>query len=65
MTERDLTPETEEMNTGTTTINGIRFTDTMSSGFVRGPLHRYFINGKLVSKAVWLAAKEDARKVKK
>lgn len=49
------------MNSGTTKINGIRFTDTMSSGAVRYT-HRYFIDGKLVSKAVWLAAKADARK---
>ncbi len=47
------------MNSGTSTINGIRFTDTMSSGHIRYT-HRYFINGKLVSKADWHAAKAAA-----
>ena len=52
------------MNSGTFTINGIRFTDTMNCGPVRYT-HRYFIDGKLVSKAVWLAAKVEAQKAEK
>jgi hypothetical protein len=52
------------MNSGTTKINGIRFTDTMSSGAMRYT-HRYFIDGKLVAKAIWLAAKAEAKTAEK
>lgn len=49
------------MNSGTTKINEIRFTDTMNRAAQRFT-HRYFIDGKLVSKATWLAAKAEAQK---
>lgn len=52
------------MNSGTSKINGIRFTDTMSRGAIRYT-HRYFIEGKLVSKAVWLEAKAEANEAEK
>ena len=48
------------MNTGTIKINGKRFTETMSSGAVRYT-RRYFIDGKLVSKAVWCAEMKEAK----
>jgi hypothetical protein len=52
--------ELETMNTGTIRINGIRFTDTYSTGAVRFT-HRFFIDGKLVSRAIWLEAMEAAK----
>ncbi len=46
------------------TINGTHFQETHSSGLQRFT-HRFFINGKLVSKPAFYASVEEAKKAEK
>lgn len=50
------------MMTGGFTLNGKHFVETHSSGAVRYT-RRVFIDGKLVTRAVWVAAIAEAKKV--